>query len=533
MSFLDIYRVPDYVAIQSEDGWSGMEKAGQTWSWNRVEMIIKEQDKQLCFHLRSGPVPVKRIAVKWRVNIEPGVRLLGDHWERGYGDLEWRGIVPERVMPWYFLINNGRATHGYGVKTGPSSMCFWQVSEKDITLCMDVRCGGSGVVLGDRELCAAVLVSREGIENELPFQAAKEFCKLMCDKPLMPSQPVYGGNNWYYAYGKSSHDEILKDSKMMAELSSSTENRPFMVIDDGWQICHSKSCNGGPWHSGNYLFPDMAKLALQMKEEGVKPGLWVRPLMTSEMIPEHWRLPNCRFKNAEHDQFMDPSIPEVLEFVSRDIKRSVSWGYELIKHDFSTFDLLGRWGFEMNGELTNDSWHFSDRSKTTAEIIGDLYRTIRKAAGSALVLGCNTVAHIAAGNFELQRTGDDTSGRQWERTRKMGINTLAFRMSQHEAFFAADADCAGITENIPWALNEQWLRLLSQSGTPLFVSVSPDTIRPEQKNAVKAAFEAAARIQPAGEPLDWMDTTCPGKWRLNGEIAGFDWYENDRIEFCK
>ena len=46
--------------------------------------------------------------------------------------------------------------------------------------------------------------------------------------------------------------------------------------------------------------------------------------------------------------------------------------------------------------------------------------------------------------MHLNRTGDDTSGRIWERTRRMGVNTLAFRLPQHNTFYHIDADCVGI-----------------------------------------------------------------------------------------
>ncbi len=124
----------------------------------------------------------------------------------------------------------------------------------------------------------------------------------------------------------------------------------------------------------------------------------------------------------------------------------------LSKHDFSTFDLLGRWGFEMNSRLTEEGWHFHDQSLTTAEIIRKLYIAIREAAGDAILIGCNTIGHLAAGLVEVQRIGDDTSGREWSRTRKMGVNTLAFRLPQHETFFLADADCVPVTNEIPWEL---------------------------------------------------------------------------------
>ncbi len=107
----------------------------------------------------------------------------------------------------------------------------------------------------------------------------------------------------------------------------------------------------------------------------------------------------------------------------------------MIKHDFSTSDLCGRWGFEMGDAMTADGWAFADRSRTTAEIIIDHYRSIREAAGDdVVVLGCNTIGHLSAGIFEISRVGDDTSGQEWARTRKMGVNTLAFRLPQHGAF---------------------------------------------------------------------------------------------------
>ena len=64
---------------------------------------------------------------------------------------------------------------------------------------------------------------------------------------------------------------------------------------------------------------------------------------------------------------LDPSVPEVLEVIKKDVRCFREWGYQLLKHDFSTFDLFGKWGFEP-GFRTPDV-HFADRTKTTAEII--------------------------------------------------------------------------------------------------------------------------------------------------------------------
>ena len=126
-------------------------------------------------------------------------------------------------------------------------------------------------------------------------------------------------------------------------------------------------------------------------------------------------------------------------YFKNDIERIKSWGYELIKHDFSTVDLFGDYGSRLTATITNyKDWHFCDRSKTNAEIVLDFYKLLREEAGDILLIGCNTVSHLGAGIFELARTGDDTSAREWTRTPKMGVNTLAFRLPQNEAFYMVD-----------------------------------------------------------------------------------------------
>ena len=262
-----------------------------------------------------------------------------------------------------------------------------------------------------------------------------------------------------------------------------------------------------------------------MVKAGTRPGLWVRLLTVQAGQPAPWKL-------ARDRDYLDPSVPEVRAYVMATVKRLRGWGYELIKHDFSTSDLCGRWGFEMGDAMTADGWAFADRSRTTAEIIIDHYRSIREAAGDdVVVLGCNTIGHLSAGIFEISRVGDDTSGQEWARTRKMGVNTLAFRLPQHGEFFAADADCAGQTSapglqkegGIPWEKNRQWLDLLAHSGTPLFVSFKRGTLTPEQQQAIKDALAVASQPLPAGEPVDWFETLLPRHWKLAGSERKFNW----------
>jgi alpha-galactosidase len=520
--FLKVTAVPDSLTAFTEDGTVVLQKSGEVWGGGDIEAHTRSAAGELPIVVRSSKSPLLRFHLRWRLAPPADVEYLGDAWERSYGDLAWRFLEPERVMPWYFIAARPGTTHACGVKTAPGAFCFWQVDTAGVSLWLDVRNGGQVVQLGNRELHAATVIAAS-YTGMSAFAAAHQFCRRMCEKPRLAAAPVYGGNNWYYAYGHSSAEDIRRDSERIASLATSRSNRPFMVIDDGWEPHPVR----GPWSHGNSKFPDMAKLASQMRKTGVRPGIWIRPLFTKEPETAAWQLtsPNAEREYAENQTHtLDPTLPEVIRKVKQDVGRLAAWGYDLIKHDFSTYDLLGRWGFSMGAAITDDNWHFRDRTRTNAEIMLSLYQAIRDAAGDALVIGCNTVGHLAAGLFEMQRIGDDTSGRDWNRTRKMGVNPLAFRGPQNNAFFAVDADCVGITKQIPWSLNRQWLDLLSQSGAPLFVSAAPDAIGPEQTSAIQNAFSVAATIRPTGEPLDWLRNNEPERWRLNGKAVEYNWF---------
>ena len=466
---------------------------------------------------------VRVIELVWQFPLPQTAKLLGDAWERGYGELEWRSLPQAGEMPWYFLIYADGKTTAFGVKTQPNALCWWTADGETVTLHVDISCGADPVQLNGRRLCVCEVVTAEYDCD--PFEAAQQFCRTLCDTPRLPEEPVYGGNDWYCNYGESSFEKILTHAKRIAACAPKDGPRPYMVVDDGWELClHNEHTvegyfNGGPWRYCNRKFGDMQALAQKMKALGVKPGLWFRPLLTTENLPDSYIL-----KHRGTMYTLDPSVPEVLEVIKKDVRCFREWGYQLLKHDFSTFDLFGKWGFEP-GFRTPDV-HFTDRTKTTAEIIKNLYAAIREAAGDEIVIiGCNTMSHLSAGFFEIQRTGDDTSGEDFSRTRKMGVNTLAFRMPQHEAFYACDADCVGITRKVPWALNKKWLDVLSKSGTPLFVSIADDAFTPEVQADITAAFVRAAKPAQVSKPPDWMEAQLPRLWESTYGTDEYDWQE--------
>lgn len=471
-------------------------------------------ENELSVYLTASEDKPKFVEFHWNISQRTDHLVLGDAWERSYGDLEFRHIFDnDRYMPWYFISTNEKECFCFGVKTGANSFVSFRYDTEGITAIIDVRNGGCGVQLKGRKLCLATFVYAY-YDNGNVFENLKDYCKKLCPSPLLPNERIYGGNNWYYAYGNSSYEQIISDTILQVKLSEGIDNKPFQVIDDCWQLF---SCEG-PWYP-NDRFGDMKKLADEIKKIGARPGIWLRLLHNRRSsITDEMRI----LRDGER-KYLDPTHYLVQELIKEDVERMRAWGYELIKHDFTTHDLFGSWGKELGRGITNhDDWHFYDRTKTNAEIVTDLYKLIKEAAGNMYIIGCNTISHLSAGLVHISRTGDDTSGREWERTRKMGVNTLAFRLCQNEVFYMCDADCVGILDDyIPWEKNRQWLNLLSFSNTPLFVSCTnkiPEYVKCDLKDAYRIFNEPHTF-----EPVDIFDTRTPEHWKIDGHDVYYKW----------
>lgn len=526
----NLIKYPDEVVAILNNKLVPLKSEGKSsWRYNDLIVYLNYGDDKIAIQLQAPQSSVSGVTLRWKKNLKMNSVILNDHWERTYGDISWHQPLGTEILPWYFMEHNHSYTNGFGVKTAASSFCSWQVTGDHVSLHLNTTSGGSGVQLVERKLNAAEIVCVQSKHGESPFETARRFMEIMCSTPCLPKQPVYGINDWYFTYGNNSEKLITEHTELMAPMAEGLENRPFSVIDSGWFIgppsAPNDCCWGDRMDIPNARFGDMHRMADKIKKIGMRPGIWTRPLCGSYKDSQSVSLPLIKGREDKERRVLDPTIQENLERIKSYFKLYKEWGYDLVKFDYTTYDIMGKWGFEMinDASLTSPGWKMYDNSKTNAEIILNLYKTIREAAGETYIISCNTISHLSAGIFELNRIGDDTSGNEWERTRKMGVNTLAFRGVQNGIFYAADADCVGLTNKIPWAKNKQWMDLVANSGTPLFISAQPDATRSEQKHVIKESFQAASQNLPLAEPLDWMNNKVPEKWKLNGKIISFDW----------
>jgi alpha-galactosidase len=231
---------------------------------------------------------------------------------------------------------------------------------------------------------------------------------------------------------------------------------------------------------------------------------------------------------------LDPSHPYTKERVAQDVSRFRSWGFELIKHDFSAYDVVGDNMCSMNHgvRLTHGNEKFYDSTKTTAMVIKELYRTIQDAAGDAEVIGCNTVSHLAAGIHSIQRVGYDTSGTSFEYTACNGPNSM-MRLPLNGNFFMIDADCAAFTKEVPFQPNLDFLKACAVTGTTTMAAIAPDILTPEQKKEVAKVFRIADKNQLHCGIENFEKTSSPEIFVDGDDRFEFEWtayYEGSRSQ---
>ena len=68
------------------------------------------------------------------------------------------------------------------------------------------------------------------------------------------------------------------------------------------------------------------------------------------------------------------------------------------------------------------------------------------------------------------------------------------------------------------------LLLLFTCLSPLFVSCKPGVLNDAELSELKEAYRVASYQADEFVPVDWMETTTPDTYLLNGETVKFNWY---------
>lgn len=79
-----------------------------------------------------GEEPISRVELVWNVAFPKDALFYCGAWERTYANAGWYrsddSAAPQSGWkPWYFLVNDGERTDGYGLKVQPGAFGAWKV----------------------------------------------------------------------------------------------------------------------------------------------------------------------------------------------------------------------------------------------------------------------------------------------------------------------------------------------------------------------------------------------------------------------
>ena len=487
--WVNVLRTPDFVTGATEASPLRFEENPNFGCPVQYQYIVGGNSAKIV--VEPSGSPVKYLKLRFAGDLTFVDKVYGDQWERSSvgAYLEWRSVMSSRVLPWFCYVRGNNQTACYGVKTGADCFALWQVDTHGITLFLNLCCGNDGTDLKE-PIVACEVVQLFGAEGEDTYKTARLFSKMMCDQPVLPKTPIYGVNNWYWAYGDISREIVLKETDYLMQMTSGCKNPPYMVIDAGWQrdfILEDYAYNGGPW-TANGCFGDMQKMAEEIHARGAKAGIWERPLLTHDVMPEQAKL-TSQFGG----DILDPTHPFAIEKIYNDTAMIRSWGYDLIKHDFTTCDLTGLAPLtseKHDYELFAPNRRLYGRTNTTATVLKNLYKTIQDAANGAEVIGCNVVGHLSAGIHSIQRTGGDTSGHAYEWTKRDGVNTV-MRLPTNNLFYNVDPDCAAFTSLVPTEINLDFLEMCAYTGMTTLASVTPGCLSDAEMQRINEIYKIA------------------------------------------
>jgi len=250
-------------------------------------------------------------------------------------------------------------------------------------------------------------------------------------------QPVYGWCSWY---NRTTEIDEAHVRDVLAELAGHPDvfGRGVLQIDDGYQKMD------GDW-AANAKFPSgMAALAGDIRAKGWKPGIWFAPLMISPEHPWSRAHPDALQKDPQGiSSFMNanpfhpdgahwvlPDHPESKKFLSGIIRQARADGYQYIKLDF-------------NGVGTR----FHDPTKTRMQILRELYRLYREAAGDQMyILAClGQPQRGVIGYADAARVGPDAHPAHFEKCLK---SVLRFQIFDN-VWWRNDPDVSYLAADLP------------------------------------------------------------------------------------
>ena len=95
-----IIQMPDVVEIFSGDQYISLQTSDQhTWIYKDVIIDLKKLNDAIAVYVQSPTIALKEVRLSWKYNFKNSASILGDAWERTYGDVSWQKINASKNCP--------------------------------------------------------------------------------------------------------------------------------------------------------------------------------------------------------------------------------------------------------------------------------------------------------------------------------------------------------------------------------------------------------------------------------------------------
>ena len=130
----NLLRQPDEIRLMTGGAQTEQETAPDAAAFRAGDVTVElaEADGSLAVFVQAQNTPVRELVLTWKAMFGGAGEVLGDTWERGYGDLEWKKEADHIGMPWYFFRHEAGKCLAFGVKG--ASICNVLVGKRTVRM---------------------------------------------------------------------------------------------------------------------------------------------------------------------------------------------------------------------------------------------------------------------------------------------------------------------------------------------------------------------------------------------------------------
>lgn len=239
------------------------------------------------------------------------------------------------------------------------------------------------------------------IDGMTPLAAMQKYAEHI---PNIPTEklaaPLVGWNSWDYYFATVSAEAIKENLEAIAQVDILRDAMKCVIVDDGWESCV------GDWYP-NHRFPEgLEKLASDIREKGMVPGIWTNGAQVQTLSYPGLRCGEMFIKKPNGEPLivdgmfvLDPTHPKTEKYLFELYSRLYKCGFRIFKVDFVS-EIL-------NGEK------FHDANCGPYDAIRRVFEIVRRAVGEdSHIIGCSYPAECGAGYVDSSRISVDIHN-QW------------------------------------------------------------------------------------------------------------------------